>query len=331
MPLQQARSLASQTLRSARTSHIPANTLLTKSCVPDGVLLPSIRKESELPREQRPSLEMKRFIQCVLFVAGGLLTCRPSMAAPEQGMTPSPVVAPRPPSPLPQRFTGTGSGENVGTPVAGIPANGVTNSVGQADGKGDPALGGERHPLYRLTKSDVLDINFTFSPEFNQSLIVQPDGFVALRGAGAVLAEGLSIAELQQVVATAYSRFLHDPEITVTLKDFEKPYFLASGEVTRPGKYELRGDLTVNEALAVAGGLTQQARHSQVVLFRRVSRDVAEAHLIDVKKMLHSRNLREDWHLQPGDFIFVPQSRISKVRKFVPASAMNWYLNPLQF
>jgi hypothetical protein len=33
----------------------------------------------------------------------------------------------------------------------------------------------------------------------------------------------------------------------------------------------------------------------------------------------------------PGDFIFVPQSRISKVRKFVPASAMNWYLNPLQF
>ena len=48
------------------------------------------------------------------------------------------------------------------------------------------------------------------------------------------------------------------------LKDFEKPYVLASGEVTRPGKYELRGDLTVSEAVAMAGGLTHEARHTQV-------------------------------------------------------------------
>ena len=101
--------------------------------------------------------------------------------------------------------------------------------------------------------------------------------------------------------------------------------------MARPGKYELRGDLTVNEAVAIAGGFTQQARHSQVVLFRRVSSDVAEAHVIDVKKMLNSRDLREDWHLQPGDFVYVPQSRISKIRKFVPTNAMNWYMNPLQF
>ena len=53
----------------------------------------------------------------------------------------------------------------------------------------------------------------------------------------------------------------------------------------------------MNEAVAIAGGFTQQAKHSQVVLFRRVSLDVAEAHLIDVKKMLNSRTLVEDWHL----------------------------------
>src|SRR5258708_23626990 len=41
---------------------------------------------------------------------------------------------------------------------------------------GDPAFGGERHPLYRLSKLDTVDLNFTFSPEFNQSLTVQPDG-----------------------------------------------------------------------------------------------------------------------------------------------------------
>ena len=274
---------------------------------------------------------MKTFVQCVVFVAAGLLTRQLFLVASAQEMALSPAVAPRPPTPPSDRLEAAVSTGASGPTVAGIPAKGETTNPGKADGKGDPALGGERHPLYRLTKSDTFELNFTFSPEFNQSLTVQPDGFVVLRGAGPLLAEGLTVPALQLAMTKAYSTFLHDPEITVTLKDFEKPYFLASGEVSHPGKYELRGDLTVNEAVAIAGGFTQQARHSQVVLFRRVSLDVAEAHLIDVKKMLNARDLREDWHLQPGDFIFVPQSRISKVRKFVPASAMNWYLNPLQF
>ncbi len=217
-----------------------------------------------------------------------------------------------------------------GTAAAKVAREAITQS-GKAGGSGDPALGGERHPLYRLSKSDTVEVIFTFSPDFNQSLAVQPDGYMVLRGAGPFYVEGLTIPELQQAIAAAYRGVLHDPEITVTLKEFEKPYFLASGEVARPGKYELRGDLTVNEAIAVAGGLTQQARHSQVILFRRFSNEVAEAHLLDIKKMLNSHNLNEDYHLQPGDFVFVPQSRISKIRKFVPASALSWYMNPLQF
>jgi Periplasmic protein involved in polysaccharide export len=206
----------------------------------------------------------------------------------------------------------------------------ITQPV-EAGGKGDPAFGGERHPLYRLSKSDTVDLSFIFSPDFNQTLIIQPDGFVSLKGAGSLLLEGLTIPQIQLAVANAYRGFLHNPEVTVQLKEFDKPYFLASGEVARPGKYELRGDMTISEAVAVAGGFTQQALHSQVVLFRRVTPELSESHVIDVKKMLNSRNLQEDLHLRPGDFIFVPQSHISKIRKFVPTNAMSWYMNPLQF
>jgi len=206
----------------------------------------------------------------------------------------------------------------------------ATTQSEKAGGTGDPKFGGDRHPLYRLTKSDVIDVNFTFSPDYNQSLTVQPDGYVILKAVGPVVAEGLTLPELQQALIEAYRKTLHEPEITLTLKDFDKPYFLASGEVTKPGKYELRGDVTVNEAIAIAGGFTQQARHSQVVVFRRVSTEVAEAHLVDVKRMLDSRDVREDLHLRPGDFVYVPQSRISKIRKFVPTNSMNWYMSPLQ-
>jgi polysaccharide export outer membrane protein len=56
----------------------------------------------------------------------------------------------------------------------------------------------------------------------------------------------------------------------VVLKDFEKPYFIADGQVARPGKYDLRGDTTLTEAINMAGSFTENAKHSRIVLFRKV-------------------------------------------------------------
>jgi polysaccharide export outer membrane protein len=281
--------------------------------------------------ERGESPEMNAFTKNAVLGAAGVLILQLAVVASAQQTSPTPASAPVSSAPPVSKLAPAESSQSQDRSGTGGSAGGATTQPGKADGMGDPAFGGERHPLYRLSKSDMVDVNFAFSPDLNQTLTVQPDGFVALRGAGLLLAEGLTVAEMQQAVATAYRGFLRDPEVTVTLKDFDKPYFLASGEVARPGKYELRGDLTVNEAVAIAGGFTQQARHSQVVLFRRVSAYVAESHVVDLKKMLGARDLHEDLHLRPGDFIFVPQSRISKIRKYVPTNAMSWYMNPLQF
>jgi len=282
-------------------------------------------------RSNGESPEMNVITKNVVLGAAGMLILQLAVVASAQETARLPVSAPGSSASSTGKVTAAESSQSQDRPGTGGSVGGAITQPGKAGGMGDPAFGGERHPLYRLSKSDTVDVNFTFSPEFNQTLTVQPDGFVALKGAGALFAEGLTVPEMQQEVANAYRSFLHEPEVTVTLKDFDKPYFLASGEVARPGKYELRGDLTVNEAVAIAGGFTQQARHSQVVLFRRISAYVAESHVIDLKKMLDSRDLREDLHLQPGDFVFVPQSRISKVRKYVPTNSMSWYMNPLQF
>jgi polysaccharide export outer membrane protein len=93
--------------------------------------------------------------------------------------------------------------------------------------------------------------------------------------------------------------------------------------VGHPGKYEIRGDVTLVEALQQAGGLTSESKHSQVLLFRRVSQDWLQAKVIDVKKMINQKDLTEDLHLQPGDMIFVPQNRISKIRQFIPTAGFN--------
>lgn len=196
-----------------------------------------------------------------------------------------------------------------------------------ADGKQSPALTGVRRPLYRLRKSDVMDIDFTFSPQLDQTVTVQPDGFIPLKGVDAIYAEGSTVPELQQTIQQAYAGVLHDPVATVLLKDFDKPYFIAAGELGHPGKYELRSDTTVTEAVAIAGGFTPRSKHSQVVLFRRISDDTVESHLLNVKNMVKAGTLGEDMHLHTGDLLFVPQNMMSKIRQFLPASSLGLYAN----
>ena len=202
-----------------------------------------------------------------------------------------------------------------------------TTKPGVADGVWSPALTGERRPLYRLHTSDVLQMIFPFSPEFDQSITIQPDGYVALKGAGVVYAEGKTLPEFQAATVQAYAETLNDPQISVVLKEFDKPAFIVSGEVARPGKFELRSDTTVTQALAIAGGLNEEAKHSQVVLFRPAADQQVEARLLNVKRMLNSRNLDEDVHLKPGDMLFVPQNSISKIRRYLPISSLGMYMN----
>lgn len=123
--------------------------------------------------------------------------------------------------------------------------------------------------------------------------------------------------ELTEALRTAYKKILHDPVIIVDLKDFEKPYFIVGGEVGHPGKFDLRSDLTVAQAVAIAGGFRETAKHSQVLLFRRVSDDWAEVKKLNLKRMLRAGSLREDPHLQPGDMLFVPKNTISKIQPFI--------------
>lgn len=206
-----------------------------------------------------------------------------------------------------------------------------TSRSNSRQAESSPAQFQERFPRYRVRRSDVVDLKFAFSPEFDQTVTVQPDGYITLREVGDVQVENKTLAELTEAIRNAYRGILHEPVVTVSLKDFDKPFFIAAGQIGRPGKYELRGDTTLVEALAIAGGLTEASKHSEVVLFRRVSDETFEARMFNVKHMLGSRNLQEDPHLLPGDMLFVPQNKMSKLRRYLPASSMGMYLTPNPF
>lgn len=192
----------------------------------------------------------------------------------------------------------------------------------------------ETHPAlqkrgwrYTVHPSDTIQLTFPLTPEFNQTVIVQPDGYISLLGVGDLLATGQTLPELTQSLHKAYGEILREPVIFVDAKDFEKPYFVVSGQVDKPGKFDWRGDVTVTQAVALAGGFKDSAKHSQVLLFRRVSDGWAEARLINVKQMMNAKNLREDPELQPGDMLYVPKNAISKIKPFIPLPSLGAYVN----
>lgn len=175
-----------------------------------------------------------------------------------------------------------------------------------------------RNPRYKIQRDDVLSITFPLSPEFDQPRItVQPDGYITLQNVGSIFVQDLTVPELVDAIKKAYGGILHEPIIDVDLLDFQRPYFLVSGQVGKPGQYDLRHDTTVSEAIATAGGFSPTAK-TQVFLFHRVSSDWVEVKKLNVKDILNGKNANEDAYLSPGDQIFVPEKFITKFRKYVP-------------
>jgi len=170
-----------------------------------------------------------------------------------------------------------------------------------------------RDQRYKIQPNDVVEIQFRYTPEYNLTATVQPDGFITLQVIGDFKIAGLTLEEASAALIKQAGTRLRDPEVTVLLKDFVKPHFVVAGEVNRPGTYDLRGQVSVVQGIAMSGGFKESARQTKVVLLRRINADYAEVKLIDVKKLMSPEKIREDILLRPDDVLVVPQSRISKL------------------
>jgi protein involved in polysaccharide export with SLBB domain/transcription antitermination factor NusG len=250
----------------------------------------------------------------------------------EQDPPPSFAVGGRLPLSEERSATVMSAGKMTGSALVAMSliAFGSISSLGQSDLPLPPAAGAaasagtqpqlqQRYPRYVIQRSDVLLLTFPLTPEFNQTVTVQPDGYVNLQNSGSVHVQGLTVPEMVAALQEAYRQVLHDPIINVDLVDFQKPFFTVSGQVGKPGQYELRADTTVAEALAVAGGMAPTAK-TQVFLFHRSANGWFAVREVNLKKILSGKDVAEDASLQNGDMIYVPEKFIANFRKYVPYS-----------
>ena len=159
---------------------------------------------------------------------------------------------------------------------------------------------------YRIGAGDVLQINVWRESEVSvQGVVVRPDGKVTLPLVKDVDVMGQTPAELEKNLAAKLAQFINGADVTVVVREIHSKKVYMVGAVNRVGPIALLSDLTVLQALAEAGGVTDYAKRKKIYVMRTENGKPTK-HFFDYDAVLKGEHIEENIMLQPDDTIVVP-------------------------
>jgi polysaccharide biosynthesis/export protein len=208
-----------------------------------------------------------------------LIVCGTATMAPAQGSRPPSAPPPAPPP------TASAS-------TSARPAPTVTPAPASATAATD----------YRLVNGDKLRIEVYKDPQLSQSLQIRPDGKITLPLVGDVPAAGKTSAELRDTLATSLKEYMNNPVVTVIVVETVPQFIHIMGEVNTPGQQPVNGELDILKALSSAGGFTDFANKSSILILRKGPKG-EERLTFNYKDALKGRG--KILTLRPGDTVIV--------------------------
>jgi protein involved in polysaccharide export with SLBB domain len=170
---------------------------------------------------------------------------------------------------------------------------------------------------YYLQPGDKLDITFYQNPELNETVIVRPDGRIALQLIDEVQVAGLTPPRVKEILTERYTPYLKKPMPSVNITSFGGQRVYVGGEVNAPGVITLKGRTTVPQAIVEAGGFKTDAAIKDVLVVSRAPDNSPLARTVNVKKALKGRLSEEETLIRPFDIIYVPKSLMPKANEFI--------------
>jgi polysaccharide export outer membrane protein len=229
--------------------------------------------------------------------------------APAQASTTPPPVpdaaAPTAPATVPKPPEVTES-----KPVEEQPATGKAKSKGRAPKNAKGSVAGRRPEVtatgvdekpYIIGPEDILGLNVLHQQDVSQTLVVRPDGFVSVRFANEIKAAGLTTQQLADIITEKLTQYFNHPEVNIQVIRILSKKYSITGEVRKPGVYNLSTPKTIYEALIEAGGLADFAKKGRIYVLR--GQDKIPFNFTDVNK---GKNLGQNIRLENGDVIVVP-------------------------
>lgn len=156
---------------------------------------------------------------------------------------------------------------------------------------------------YRLVIGDKLRIEVYKDTQLSQSLQIRPDGKITLPLIGDIAAAGQTPSALRESIAGALKEYVTNPVVTVIVVETQPQTVTVMGEVTSPGVHPLRGQVSVLEALAMAGGFKDFANTKNIIVQRTTGTGVQRIPF-NYKDAIKQEG--KPMYVQPGDIIIVP-------------------------
>jgi protein involved in polysaccharide export with SLBB domain len=173
----------------------------------------------------------------------------------------------------------------------------------------------DAEPPYRLYPGDEVDLTVPSAPELNKTLTVQPDGRLYLTLAGSVMVADRTIGQAEAIITRAYASDLIRPDVSISVQAETLKVFVG-GEVSKPGVYDMPGDINALQAVILAGGFTPIAKRSQVVIIRRGPDGLAMLRTADLRKGMTDATV-DLVPLRRFDVVYVPRTGIAEAGLFV--------------
>lgn len=180
-------------------------------------------------------------------------------------------------------------------------------------GKSEKAGSGEEEPRpsrlmdYRIGPSDVISMYIWDHKDMDRTVTVRPDGMISLPLLGELKAAGLTPSQLQELLVKGLKEYMdiNNREVTVVVDEVHSYKVSVLGEVNSPGRFEFQSHVTVLDALARAGGLTEFASESRILLLRPDGNSTKRIHF-DYNGVMKSNGRDSRLFVRPGDMILVP-------------------------
>jgi polysaccharide export outer membrane protein len=178
-----------------------------------------------------------------------------------------------------------------------VPPNAVAASI--------PAADAPAGPNFVIGAGDMLSVVFWRDEKLSREVLVRPDGKISLPLLNDVPAAGYTPDKLALVLSQAAAKFVAEPDVTVIVTGIHSRQVFVVGEVLKAGAVALTGEMTVLQAIGVAGGLQEYADKKNIVIIR--SEQGAEKRLkFNYEQVIKGRNPQQNILLRPGDTIVVP-------------------------
>ncbi len=167
--------------------------------------------------------------------------------------------------------------------------------------------------VYRLQPEDVVRIQVLDEQQIVAVLPIGKDGNLSAPFVGVVRAEGLTTNELESILAKEYQRVLRirEPKVSVTIERYREIRASVTGMVNRPGTFPIRPSDDILTLLALGGNaILERADLRRAKLQRIGSKEVIP---IDLHAMLTFGDLSQNYVLQDGDILSIPEDKFNVV------------------